>query len=120
MKELHLNLSFHINSTRKNYNTLMKALLIFIFIILSLQAKEEGVALYSSCKFCHGLVAEKIYMDKIPSIQNLNEESLISILSLYKKGKLDNYGYGAIMKMQMKNIPDQLIPILVKHIKDLK
>jgi len=98
----------------------MKTLFILIFITLSLYAKDEGPILYSSCKFCHGLKAEKSYMDKIPSIKNLDEVSLVEMLSLYKKGGLDNYGYGAIMKMQMKNIPENLIPTLAKHIKNLK
>lgn len=98
----------------------MKTLLILIFITLSLQAKDEGPILYSSCKFCHGLKAEKTYIDKIPAIKNLKEAVLIEMLSMYKKGELETYGYGAIMKMQMKNIPEDLIPTLSKHIKDLK
>ena len=98
----------------------MKTLFILIFITLSLQAKDEGPILYSSCKFCHGFKAEKTYMDKIPPIKNQDETALVEMLSLYKKGELETYGYGAIMKMQMRNIPDNLIPTLAKHIKDLK
>ena len=98
----------------------MKTLFILIFIALSLQAKDEGTALYNSCRFCHGLKAEKIYMDKIPPIKNLDKTTLIDMLNMYKKGNLDSYGYGAIMKMQMRNIPKDLIPTLAKHIKDLK
>jgi len=98
----------------------MKTLFILTFIILSLQAKDEGPILYSSCKFCHGLKAEKSYMDKIPAIKNLDKTTLVNMLSMYKKGELDSYGYGAIMKMQMRNIPKNLIPTLAKHIKGLK
>ena len=98
----------------------MKTLTILLFISLSVFAKNEGPILYNSCKFCHGLQAEKTYIDAIPPINNLDKSALISLLELYKKGELDNYGYGAIMKMQMKNIPENLIPTLAKHIKDLK
>ena len=98
----------------------MKTIFILIFLALSLWSKDEGPALYHSCKFCHGLKAEKTYVDVIPPIGNLDEKTLISMLKLYKKGELDSYGYGAIMKMQTKNIPENLIPTLAKHIKTLK
>ena len=98
----------------------MKTLTILLFITLSLFAKDEGPILYSSCKFCHGLKAEKTYVNEVPSIQRLDEDALIAILSAYKKGELEIYGYGAIMKMQMKNIPENLIPTLARHIKGLK
>lgn len=40
-------------------------------------------------------------------------------LEEYKKGTIDIYGYGPIMKQQMKNIPDEKISILVNYIKNL-
>ena len=98
----------------------MKTLFILLFITLSLYAKNQGPVLYSSCQFCHGLKAEKIYMDEIPAINNLDKVALVEMLNMYKRGELDNYGYGVIMKMQMKNIPENLIPTLAKHIKGLK
>ncbi len=98
----------------------MKTLLTIVLLTLSLWAKGEGPSLYHSCKFCHGLKAEKTYAQKVPSIKKLDESDLVAILTAYKKGELDNYGYGAIMKMQMQNIPDNLIPTLAKHIKELK
>jgi len=97
----------------------MKTTIIFILLTLSLWAKDEGPSMYHSCKFCHGLKAEKSYNNEVPPIKNLDEQSMISMLNLYKKGELDSYGYGAIMKMQMKNIPKELIPTLTKYIKDL-
>jgi len=78
-----------------------------------------GSVMYSSCKFCHGLKAEKTYANKVPNINHLDEDALIAILSAYKKGELDTYGFGSVMKMQMKNIPEEKIPTLAKYIKDL-
>lgn len=78
-----------------------------------------GSAMYSSCKFCHGLKAEKSYANRVPNINRLDEDALIVILSAYKQGQLDTYGFGSIMKMQMKNIPQEKIPELVKYIKNL-
>jgi len=86
---------------------------------LSLVAKNEGPVLYGSCKFCHGLKAEKIYVNTIPAIKNMDYKILETKLKLYKKGELDIYGFGMIMKMQMKNMPDEKIPALVKYIKSL-
>jgi len=98
----------------------MKKIYLLLFLALSLFAKDEGSSLYHSCKFCHGLKAQKSYADTVPPIGNLDETSIISMLKLYKKGELDNYGYGAVMKMQMRNIPDNLIPTLAKHIQNIK
>lgn len=78
-----------------------------------------GSVMYNSCKFCHGLKAEKIYANKVPNINRLDEDALVAILSSYKKGELDTYGFGFIMKMQMKNIPEEKIPTLAKYIKNL-
>jgi cytochrome c len=80
---------------------------------------EEGAVLYSSCKFCHGIKAEKIYVNKVPSIKNIDLNTLEIKLKLYKKGSIDEYGYGPIMKQQMKNIPDDKISVLAKYIKQL-
>ena len=97
----------------------MKYLLIVFVFAVSVFAKGEGKALYHSCKFCHGLKAEKIYVNTIPAIKNMDYKILETKLKLYKKGELDIYGFGMIMKMQMKNMPDEKIPALVKYIKSL-
>ncbi|MCF6172854.1 MAG: hypothetical protein L3J44_03620 [Campylobacteraceae bacterium] len=90
-----------------------------LFVNASSAQQSLGSVIYTSCKFCHGFKAEKIYMNKIPKIKNLDLQSLQSLLRLYKKGTLNLYGYGAIMKMQMKNIPYDKIPVLAKYIKSL-
>ncbi|NOX15313.1 MAG: cytochrome c [Epsilonproteobacteria bacterium] len=96
---------------------------IFLSSILFINANSSqqslGSVIYTSCKFCHGFKAEKIYMNQIPVIKNLDIKTLESVLRLYKKGTLNSYGYGAIMKMQMRNIPDDKIPVLAKYIKNL-
>jgi len=78
-----------------------------------------GSVLYAACKLCHGLKAEKKYMNKIPAINNLDSAALESILRLYKKGELNTYGFGEIMKTQMRNIPKEKIQILAKYIQTL-
>ncbi len=97
----------------------MKYLIILLIFTLSLIAKDEGAVLYSSCKFCHGYEAEKKYMDLVPNLKNMDATTLETKLRLYKKGELDIYGYGSIMKMQMKNIPDDKIPELSSYIEQL-
>ncbi len=85
----------------------------------SLFAEVKGSVLYTSCQYCHGIKAEKVYADVVPSIKNSDYETLKMKLELYKKGELDMYGYGSIMKQQMKNIPTELIPTLAKYINNL-
>jgi len=94
--------------------------LFIIFILtLSVFAKEEGKALYHSCKFCHGYNAEIKYMGEIPELKNMTAQEIEVKLRLYKKGELNVYGYGSMMKMQMKNIPTEKIPALASYIEQL-
>lgn len=95
-----------------------KLLLFFIFITYSF-SMEEGEILYSSCKFCHGNNAEKIYMNAVPAIKDLDIDSLTKKLKAYKEGTLNDYGFGQIMKQQMANIPNEKILTLSKYIKNL-
>ncbi len=97
----------------------MKYLFIIFILTLSVFAKEEGKALYHSCKFCHGYNAEIKYMGEIPELKNMTAQEIEVKLRLYKKGELNVYGYGSMMKMQMKNIPTEKIPALASYIEQL-
>jgi len=97
----------------------LKYLFIIFILTLSVFAKEEGKALYHSCKFCHGYNAEIKYMGEIPELKNMTAQEIEVKLRLYKKGELNVYGYGSMMKMQMKNIPTEKIPALASYIEQL-
>ena len=97
----------------------MKFYIVSLFFVSTLFSMEEGSVLYSSCKFCHGIKADKIYVNIVPAIKNMDIDTLTIKLKEYKKGSIDIYGYGPIMKQQMKNIPDDKISILVNYIKKL-
>tara|TARA_B100001063_G_scaffold220895_1_gene226112 strand:+ start:648 stop:947 length:300 start_codon:yes stop_codon:yes gene_type:complete len=98
----------------------MKYLFIAIVFTLSLYSSEKGEALYFSCKFCHGLNGEKVYADTVPQINSLDLNTLEMKLKLYKKGLIDEYGFGGVMKQQMQNIPENGIKELSIYIKSLK
>lgn len=97
----------------------MKYITIQILLLTSLFAQSEGENLYASCKFCHGFKAEKMFENRVPALKELSYEVLVFKLKLYKEGKIDEYGYGSIMQQQMKNIPDDKIPLLSQYIKSL-
>ncbi len=97
----------------------MKYLLVLFLLLTSIFAKDEGSVLYSSCKFCHGYKAEVKYMNEIPVLNNKSISELETKLKLYKKGELNLFGYGSIMKMQMKNIPNDKILELATYINKL-
>jgi len=97
----------------------LKYLYLVFLLCLSVFAKDKGPVLYHSCKFCHGYNGEKVYMNKVPNLKNATASELEEKLKLYKKGELDVYGYGSIMKMQMKNIPNEMIPELASYIEKL-
>ncbi len=58
-------------------------------------------------------------MNAIPSLRDSNINTLIKKLEGYKAGTINDYGFGEIMKQQMKNIPDEKITTLAKYIKNL-
>lgn len=97
----------------------MRLLVLIIFFTGTLFSNNEGLSLYSSCKFCHGFKAERIYNGKVPALKDMDLEVLVKKLQLYKKGQIDNYGYGLIMSQQMKNIPDNKIKILAEYIQSI-
>lgn len=97
----------------------MKYISLIFLLSISLFAKNEGPILYASCKFCHGFKAEVKYDNQVPSLKSLDYDVLKTKLELYKKGQINRYGYGLIMQQQMKNIPNDKIPILAKYIKSL-
>lgn len=97
----------------------MKYLFIVFIMVIGVFAKDEGSVLYSSCKFCHGYKAEKTYMKIVPNLKDMSANELELKLRLYKKGELDAYGYGPIMKTQMKNIPVSKIAELSSYIEKL-
>ncbi len=99
-------------------------LIVYLFTSTILLANDEsafslGSVIYSPCKFCHGIKAEKTYINVVPAIRDMDVNAIESVLRLYKKGELDTYGYGSIMKMQMRNIPEDKIATVSKYIKNL-
>lgn len=86
---------------------------------LSVFAKDQGAALYHSCKFCHGYKAETVYMNIVRNLKDMSASEIEAKLRLYKKGELDSYGYGSMMKMQMKYIPEEKISELSAYIEKL-
>jgi len=114
--------NLHTKRLKCNYQkkgSILKYLFSIIIMAMSVFAKNNGPALYHSCKFCHGYAAEKKYMNIIPNLKDATVSELEVKLKLYKKGELDVYGYGSLMQMQMKNIPDDKIKELASYIETL-
>ena len=77
-------------------------------------------ALYNSCKFCHGMKGEILYLEKIQPINRLDKTSLIAILTGYKEGKIDQIGMGKMMQAQTKNFDPEHIEQLAEYIDSFK
>lgn len=82
---------------------------------LSLQAASNE-ALYNSCKFCHGMKGEIVYLDKVQPINRLDKTSLIAILTGYQEGTIDQIGMGKLMQAQTKNFDAKHIEQLAQYI----
>lgn len=98
----------------------MKYVIVFLLGMMPALAKDLGPILYNSCQYCHGKLGDQVYVDVVPAINQLDKQALIAMLTLYKKGEINTYGFGPIMMQQMKNIPEDKIPTLAKYITKLK
>ncbi len=64
----------------------------------------DGASIYKKCQACHGLKAEKKYMNKVPALSTLKADYIVNALEGYKAGKNNKYKTGMIMKAQASKL----------------
>jgi len=83
-------------------------------------ANEAKDIIASSCYACHGDNMEKSCygVSKIPNI--LNQDTIIKTLRAYRKGTLNTYGMGEVMKSQLMSFNDEQLKSLSVYIPTLR
>lgn len=80
----------------------------------------DGATVYKKCVTCHGVKAERVYLNKIPALNALDSEKMVEDMKKYKAGELNQYKMGPVMKAQMKSLTEEDMQAVVDYIKTLK
>lgn len=97
-----------------------------LFVLLALACfsvtafAADGAALYKKCAVCHGAKGEKKYLNKVPPLHEVKADERLKLLKEYKAGKLNKFGMGAIMKLNVGKLSDADLEAVNKHIDTLK
>jgi cytochrome c553 len=80
----------------------------------------NGEALYKNCAGCHGDKGKTKALHLSKAIAGQTTAKTIKQLNAYKKGQLNQYGLGNIMKMQAATLSKSDIKALASYIEKLK
>jgi cytochrome c553 len=100
----------------------MKKTLFTLSIILTLNMPlmADGKALYKNCAGCHGDNGKTKGLQLSATIAGQSKAKTVKQLTAYKKGELNKYGLGNIMKMQVATLSKANIQELADYVATLK
>ena len=100
----------------------MKKTLIILSIMLTWNTTlmANGKTLYKTCLGCHGDNGKTKALHLSKAIAGQASATTIKQLTAYKKGQLNQYGLGHIMKMQVATLSKDDIKALASYIETLK
>ncbi len=90
-----------------------------ILLISSLYASEGKDIFNKICYICHGEHAEKSSLGVSKIIAGWKAEKIVEKLKGYKSGKLDQYGYGSMMRNRATKLSDEQMQAVAKYIESL-
>jgi len=93
---------------------------LFILILSSTFVYSSDFMYYSSCVGCHGSNGDKSALGKSAIIKGQEYSKTVRQLTAYKRGKLDLYGYGGLMRDKLLKIDDAIIDKIAKYIEKMK
>jgi len=100
----------------------MKKTLLILSLILTYNTAlmADGKVLYKNCAGCHGDNGKTKALHLSKAIAGQSTAKTIEQLTAYKKGELNLYGLGNIMKMQAATLSKSDIKALATYISTLK
>jgi cytochrome c len=78
----------------------MKKIVFGLFVLGNVLFAADGAAIYQKCTVCHGADGKMVYLNKVPALAGKDKALLIERMEGYKKGEINLYGMGALMKAQ--------------------
>ena len=98
----------------------MKKIILTLLLTMTTQIMADGQSLYKNCAGCHGDKGETSALQLSARIAGQAKKKTILQLTAYKKGELNKYGLGNIMKMQVATLSEDDIKNIAKYIATLK
>jgi len=100
----------------------MKKTLFILSVMLTLNTSlmADGKSLYKNCAGCHGDNGKTKGLQLSATIAGQSPSKTIKQLTAYKKGELNKYGLGNIMKMQVATLSNANIKELASYVATLK
>ena len=97
-----------------------KIFTLLLTIAFSSQVMADGKSLYKNCAGCHGSNGKTKALSKSKRIAGQASSKTVKQLTAYKKGELNKYGLGHIMKLQVVTLNSRKIKQLADYIAKLK
>ena len=84
----------------------------------------DGATIFKKCIACHGLKAEKSYLNKVPVLTQVDPAERLALMKDYKAGKVNGgkgkFNMGPVMKGQMASLSDADMAAVNDYITTLK
>jgi cytochrome c553 len=87
-----------------------------LLIILSAACIASATPLFDKCGTCHGKKGERHSLNLTKPIAGMKSDDLIKILTEYKAGKRNSYGFGKMMNGQTSKLSDDDIKEVATYI----
>ena len=96
----------------------MVRIITIITMLVAFAVASDSEKIYRKCAGCHGINGEKKALGRSGAISDMNSSELSDVMIGYKKGEVNKYAMGALMKAQMVNISEDEIKSLAEYISD--
>ena len=80
----------------------------------------DGATIFKKCVTCHGMKAEKSYLNKVPVLTTVDAAERLALMKEYKAGTANKFGMGAVMKGQMASLSEEDMAAVNDYISTLK
>ncbi|AGZ82225.1 c-type cytochrome [Campylobacter fetus] len=84
----------------------------------------DGATIFNKCKACHGVKAEKSYLNKVPVLTTVDAAERLALMKEYKAGTVEGgkgkFGMGGVMKGQMATLSEADMAAVNDYISTLK
>lgn len=80
----------------------------------------DAATLYKKCAVCHGAKADKVYLNKVPALKTISKDERLKYMKEYAAGTRNEYGQGAIMKINLKGLTEADFVAIEEYIESLK
>jgi len=80
----------------------------------------DGEKIFKQCAVCHGIDANKRSLNVSKFIAGMDKKHIIETLHGYQAGKINQYGFGSMMKGQAKKLSEEQLEAVAIYVESLK